>query len=168
MKTIRWQNFILTRPKNDLFTEDEGSRIKGRRITLSDINSNSLKWSPFNGTWINGKTHRLNGRPKIYHIGSDTNQTISDVNRICFTAFVWYYLDHELVYRDPTGGLSIISAVNFSTRVLMSNSTFVSFSVRCATFSTEGKKWKSSWSKVLIRAILISSTHRDNWTLRNI
>lgn len=38
-----------------LRTEDEGSRVKGRRITLSDINGNSLKWKPFNGTWINGK-----------------------------------------------------------------------------------------------------------------
>ena len=36
-------------------TEDEGSRVKGRRITLSDINGNSLKWKPFNGTWISGK-----------------------------------------------------------------------------------------------------------------
>lgn len=37
------------------FAEDEGSRIKGRRITLSDINSNFLEWKPFNGSWINGK-----------------------------------------------------------------------------------------------------------------
>lgn len=42
-------------------TEDEGSRVKGRRITLSDINGNSLKWKPFNGTWVNGKE-------KIYSI----------------------------------------------------------------------------------------------------
>lgn len=40
--------------RNGLFTEDEGSRVKGRRITLSDINGNSLKWKPFNGSWING------------------------------------------------------------------------------------------------------------------
>lgn len=37
------------------YAEDEGSRVKGRRITLSDINGNSLKWKPFNGTWISGK-----------------------------------------------------------------------------------------------------------------
>lgn len=40
---------------HDLFAEDEGSRIKGRRITLSDINGNALEWRPFNGTWISGK-----------------------------------------------------------------------------------------------------------------
>lgn len=45
------------------------------------------------------------------------------VNKLCLVC----YVDNELVYRDPTGGLSIISAVNFSTRILMSNSTFVSF-----------------------------------------
>lgn len=39
-------------------TEDEGSRVKGRRITLSDINGNSLNWKPFNGTWISGKSQR--------------------------------------------------------------------------------------------------------------
>lgn len=44
---------------NDLFLffhsiEDEGSRIKGRRITLSDIIGNGLKWKSFNGSWING------------------------------------------------------------------------------------------------------------------
>lgn len=37
------------------FAEDEGQRVKGRRMTLSDINGNGLKWRPFNGTWINGK-----------------------------------------------------------------------------------------------------------------
>lgn len=37
--------------------EDEGSRIKGRRMTLSDINGNGLKWRPFNGSWINGNLH---------------------------------------------------------------------------------------------------------------
>lgn len=59
---VHWHAHWQTRTaidisKRNLFlTEDEGSRIKGRRITLSDINSNSLKWSPFNGTWINGKS----------------------------------------------------------------------------------------------------------------
>lgn len=38
-----------------LFTEDEGSRIKGRRLALSDVIGNSLQWKPFNGSWINGK-----------------------------------------------------------------------------------------------------------------
>lgn len=34
--------------------------------------------------------------------------------------------DGELVYRDPSGGLSILSTESFTTRVLMTNSTFVS------------------------------------------
>lgn len=40
-------------------TEDEGSRVKGRRISLSDINGNSLNWKPFNGTWISGKRGKM-------------------------------------------------------------------------------------------------------------
>lgn len=40
-------------------SEDEGSRVKGRRITLSDINGNSLNWKPFNGTWISGKRGKM-------------------------------------------------------------------------------------------------------------
>lgn len=40
-------------------------------------------------------------------------------------------LDAELVYRDPTGGLSIISTENLSTRSLMTNSTFVSILFVC-------------------------------------
>lgn len=35
--------------------EDEGARIKGRRLTLSDINGVALKWKTFNGTWLSGK-----------------------------------------------------------------------------------------------------------------
>ncbi|XP_037906971.1 inactive dipeptidyl peptidase 10 isoform X2 [Hermetia illucens] len=68
-----------------LSPEDEGARIKGRRMTLSDITGKSLRWKPFNGTWSN---------------------------------------DVELIYRDPTGGLSILSLENYTTRVLMTNSTF--------------------------------------------
>ncbi|XP_037029793.1 inactive dipeptidyl peptidase 10-like isoform X2 [Bradysia coprophila] len=36
-----------------LSPEDEGARVKGRRLTLSDINGNGLRWKPFNGSWIN-------------------------------------------------------------------------------------------------------------------
>ncbi|XP_031634021.1 dipeptidyl aminopeptidase-like protein 6 isoform X2 [Contarinia nasturtii] len=68
-----------------LSPEDEGSRVKGRRLTLGDINENTLKWKAFNGSWIS---------------------------------------DYELVYRDPTGGLSILSTNNLSTRILMTNATF--------------------------------------------
>lgn len=42
-----------------LRAEDEGSRIKGRRMSLSDINGNGLKWRPFNGSWINGESRIL-------------------------------------------------------------------------------------------------------------
>lgn len=34
--------------------------------------------------------------------------------------------DGELVYRDPSGGLSILVVETLSTKVLMTNSTFVS------------------------------------------
>ncbi|XP_032594836.1 inactive dipeptidyl peptidase 10 [Drosophila grimshawi] len=68
-----------------LSPEDEGLRIRGRRMLPSDILSKSLQWKPFNGTWSN---------------------------------------DHELVYRDPTGGLSILNMTDYTTRILMTNSTF--------------------------------------------
>lgn len=35
-------------------------------------------------------------------------------------------LDGELVYRDPSGGLSILVVETLTTKVLMTNSTFVS------------------------------------------
>ncbi|KAJ6648221.1 Inactive dipeptidyl peptidase 10 [Pseudolycoriella hygida] len=38
--------------KKYLITEDEGARVRGRRLTLSDIHGNILRWRPFNGTWI--------------------------------------------------------------------------------------------------------------------
>lgn len=44
---------------NILFTEDEGSRVKGRRIALLDLSGKELTWNPFNGTWINGKNKTL-------------------------------------------------------------------------------------------------------------
>ncbi|XP_055910172.1 inactive dipeptidyl peptidase 10 isoform X1 [Eupeodes corollae] len=68
-----------------LSPEDEGSRIRGRRMVLSDVIGNSLEWKTFNGSWIN---------------------------------------DVELVFRDSTGGLSILNLENYTTRVLMTNSTF--------------------------------------------
>ncbi|XP_017869836.1 PREDICTED: inactive dipeptidyl peptidase 10 [Drosophila arizonae] len=68
-----------------LSPEDEGLRIRGRRMLPSDILSKSLQWKPFNGTWSN---------------------------------------DHELIYRDPTGGLSILNMTDYTTRILMTNSTF--------------------------------------------
>ncbi|XP_023035131.1 inactive dipeptidyl peptidase 10 isoform X2 [Drosophila willistoni] len=68
-----------------LSPEDEGLRIRGRRMLPSDILGKSLQWRPFNGTWSN---------------------------------------DNELVYRDPTGGLSILNMADYTTRILMTNSTF--------------------------------------------
>lgn len=92
-----------------LSPEDEGARFKGRRVTLSDVNGNGLKWKQFNGTWINGK------------------RTVLSLDRgISLNGLVFNFLDGELVYRDPTGGLSIFVTETFTTRVLMTNSTFVS------------------------------------------
>ncbi|KAJ6637363.1 Inactive dipeptidyl peptidase 10 [Pseudolycoriella hygida] len=68
-----------------LSPEDEGTRIKGRRLTLSDINGSGLRWKPFNGTWIS---------------------------------------DGELVYRDPSGGLSILAMDTTTVKILMTNTTF--------------------------------------------
>ncbi|KAL7743376.1 hypothetical protein ACLKA6_008353 [Drosophila palustris] len=68
-----------------LSPEDEGLRIRGRRMLPSDILGKSLQWKPFNGTWSN---------------------------------------DRELVYRDPSGGLSILNMADSTTRILMTNSTF--------------------------------------------
>ncbi|XP_044248497.1 inactive dipeptidyl peptidase 10 isoform X2 [Drosophila takahashii] len=68
-----------------LSPEDEGLRIRGRRMLPSDILGRSLQWKPFNGTWSNGR---------------------------------------ELIYRDPTGGLSILNMADLTTRILMTNSTF--------------------------------------------
>ncbi|XP_037032267.1 inactive dipeptidyl peptidase 10-like isoform X3 [Bradysia coprophila] len=68
-----------------LSPEDEGARVRGRRLTLSDVNGNGLRWRPFNGTWIN---------------------------------------DGELIFRDTSGGLSILDAEALTTKVLMTNSTF--------------------------------------------
>ncbi|XP_061389965.1 inactive dipeptidyl peptidase 10-like, partial [Musca vetustissima] len=68
-----------------LSPEDEALRLRGVRLTLSDILSKRLQWKPFNGTW---------------------------------------HSDNELVFRDPTGGLSILNLDNYTTRVLMTNSSF--------------------------------------------
>lgn len=158
---------------NDLFTEDEGSRIKGRRITLSDINSNSLKWSPFNGTWINGESWVYRNK-YIYDshkfLISIKCSNISDFNRndICYVlcgclCFCLFYLDHELVYRDPTGGLSIISAVNFSTRILMSNSTFVSFPCGWPLrLETSEKQLLRAYDKVILISISLNPQRQLN------
>lgn len=34
--------------------EDEALRLRGVRLTLSDILSKRLQWKPFNGTWHSG------------------------------------------------------------------------------------------------------------------
>ncbi|XP_055713714.1 inactive dipeptidyl peptidase 10 isoform X2 [Phlebotomus papatasi] len=68
-----------------LSPEDEGNRIKGHMISISDVLSGRLKWQPFNGSWI-----------------SDT----------------------ELVYRDVTGGLSILDLDTYTVRSFMTNSSF--------------------------------------------
>lgn len=47
---------------------------------------------------------------------------VSYDNNILLSSFA----DHELVYRDPTGGLSILNMADYTTRILMTNSTFVS------------------------------------------
>ncbi|KAG4079916.1 hypothetical protein HA402_006228 [Bradysia odoriphaga] len=88
-----------------LSPEDEGARVKGRRLTLSDINGNGLRWKPFNGSWINGY---------IYFVCR--NAVNSEIHVL--------FLDGELVYRDPYGGLSILVVDTSTVKVLMTNTTF--------------------------------------------
>ena len=45
----------VTKKNEKWHAEIEDTRIYGRRILLSDIYNDSLKWKPFNGSWINGK-----------------------------------------------------------------------------------------------------------------
>lgn len=94
-----------------LSPEDEGLRIRGRRMLPSDILSRSLQWKPFNGTWSNGGFSQA---PLFWGVSYDNNILLSS------------FADHELVYRDPTGGLSILNMADYTTRILMTNSTFVS------------------------------------------
>lgn len=100
----------LTQKSFDII-EDEAARVKGRRLTLSDINGNGLRWKPFNGTWMNG--NYFNSRVLFN----------SDIKSQFF-----FLSDGELVYRDPSGGLSIlVMAMDTPTvKVLMTNTTFVS------------------------------------------
>ncbi|KAI9589259.1 hypothetical protein GQX74_007428 [Glossina fuscipes] len=52
------------------------------------------------------------------------------LNDILGKRFQWksfngtWHSDTEFVFRDPTGGLSILNLDNYTTRVLMTNSTF--------------------------------------------
>ena len=89
--------------------EDEGLRIRGRRLLLSDILGKSLQWKSFNGTWINGEYS--------FH---PTNKELKSLILI---------IDVELVFRDISGGLSILNLDNYTIRILMTNSTFVSFDI---------------------------------------
>jgi hypothetical protein len=45
----------LPRVMENEMIEIEDTRIYGRRLLLSDIYNDSLKWKPFNGSWINGE-----------------------------------------------------------------------------------------------------------------
>lgn len=82
--------------------------MKGRRLTLSDVNGNGLRWRPFNGTWISGNEFvfliQINGS---------------------FTFSISLCADGKLIYRDTSGGLSILEMETLTTEVLMTNSTFV-------------------------------------------
>lgn len=79
---------------------------------LSDINGNALRWKPFNGTWINGKIISM--------------QTYAATAYIIIETSKQFVLDGELVYRDPSGGLSILVMDTSTVKVLMTNTTFVS------------------------------------------
>lgn len=84
-------------------------------MTLSDINGNGLKWRPFNGSWINGKLQKCFDFFRLQPIN--------------FECIVKLISDEELVYRDPTGGLSILNVRTLTVRMLMTNTTFVSLNL---------------------------------------
>ena len=48
LSLIVFSIFLLTPP-------DLGSRIKGQRLTLSDVTGDSLRPRPVNATWISGE-----------------------------------------------------------------------------------------------------------------
>lgn len=54
------KKYTTVRIKTTLVIED--ARIYGRRILLSDIYNDSLKWKRFNGSWINGEISFLPSR----------------------------------------------------------------------------------------------------------
>lgn len=85
-------------------------------MTLADVIGKSLKWKPFNGTWLNGEQSSK----------SNPHCFLQILNPLIYT---FSPTDFELVYRDPTGGLSILNLDNYTTRVLMTNSTFVSLNL---------------------------------------
>lgn len=50
-----------------------------------------------------------------------------------------FVLDGELVYRDPSGGLSILVMDTSTVKVLMTNTTFVSLKIKLIDFCNEFK-----------------------------
>lgn len=51
--------------------------------------------------------------------------SLSVIKKYCLFS-IHFHLDGELVFRDPSGGLSIIVIESYTVKVLMTNSTFVS------------------------------------------
>ncbi|XP_063833835.1 venom dipeptidyl peptidase 4-like [Ostrinia nubilalis] len=101
----------------------DGGRVRGRRPTLQDVLADHYK--PFNGTWLTvfsialltpaGDGGRVRGR----------RPTLQDVLADHYKPFNGTWLtDEELVFRDRWGGLTLFNVRNYTTRLLMNNSTF--------------------------------------------
>lgn len=46
--------------------------------------------------------------------------------------FLYFFSDHELLFRDRWGGISVMDVETLSIRSVLSNHTFVSVHERCA------------------------------------
>ena len=91
--------YIVTPP-------DPGPRLKGRRIELRDVLFGRHKPRYFNGTWLSGKQY-------FKDIKADEKKN-------------FYFSGSELLYQDSLGGLTITNLSDNTSKVFMSNSTFVS------------------------------------------
>ena len=87
--------------------EDPGPRLKGRRIILRDVISGRHKPRYFNGTWLSG-----------------TNMTPVKI-QILVDGF-HFFSGSDILYQDSLGGLTITNLSDNTSKVFMSNSTFVS------------------------------------------
>lgn len=114
-----------------ILTDLEGIKSFGRKIALSEISDNTFaRKKEQNGTWISGKYHYK------FPFISQMNKIIKYLTKMFrlkeFTFFLYSYqttTDTELIFRDASGGLSILNLMSNSIKELMNNATFVS--IRC-------------------------------------
>ena len=123
--------------------EEKEPRVSGSRFGIEHILDERFSPPGFNGSWISGtclwrensNVQDRNIGQKLYFFRSvhwilSTNGTmmfhlygyVSDVYSIVY----FLCLDTELLFRDATGGLSILTLTNYAMTQILSNTTFVS------------------------------------------